>query len=317
MLDAAAMGSASASANSDAALTGGMSARDAIRAIREVLAKAGQTSAALDARLLVMLATGLTHEELILRDTYTLTSQEAVALRGFVARRVAGEPVSRIRGWREFWGLRFEISPDTLDPRPDSERVVETALALMSRCDHGTRAPVVVDVGTGTGCLLLAVLHERPDAKGIGIDRSLPALAIASRNARSLGLYNRAAFLCGDWSAPLAPGIADIVICNPPYIPEADIAVLAKDVRNFDPHLALAGGKDGLFAYRAICREVGRCVAPGGHVLFEVGAGQAEAVTDIVAASGFSVLREKSLPRVDLAGVERVVAARRQASGVA
>mgnify|MGYP005835972255 CR=1 FL=1 len=316
MLDAGAMQSAQAPANS-ATVFAGMTAREAIRAIRDVMTKAGQETASLDARLLVMLATGLTQEALILRDTHALTAHQAAALGGYVARRLAGEPVSRIRGWREFWGLRFDISPDTLDPRPDSEQVVATALALMSRRSLRTRPPVVVDLGTGTGCLLLAILHEWADAKGIGVDRSLQALAIAARNARSLGLHNRAAFLCADWSTALSPDIADIVICNPPYIPEAAIAALAKDVRNFDPHPALAGGEDGLSAYRAICRELGRVVAPGGYVVFEVGAGQAEAVSDIIAVSGLSVLREKTLPRMDLGGVERVVAAQRQAPTVA
>jgi release factor glutamine methyltransferase len=214
-----------------------------------------------------------------------------------VRRRAAREPVSRILGAREFWGLPFALSRGTLDPRPDSETLVEVALALVR--DRGATLRLV-DFGTGSGCLLLALLTELPNATGVGVDRAADAAAAARRNARALGLGGRASFLVGDWAEALL-GRFHLVIANPPYIPTAAIAGLEPEVAEHDPHLALDGGADGLAAYRALAAATGRLLAPGGHAVFEIGEGQGEAVTLIFEQAGLVY----SGAHADLAGRER------------
>jgi release factor glutamine methyltransferase len=295
-----------------AALAGiapGLTVQAALQEARVRLAAGGVAQAALDARLLVMLACGLSAEDIITSSGRPLAATEAHLLEDYLQRRLAGEPVSRIRGWREFWGLRFEITKDTLDPRPESECVVETALALTSMEAKGGLA---LDLGTGSGCLLIAFLHERPAFRGVAIDLNARALAVARGNAERQGLRNRIAFLCADWLAALAAGSAHVLICNPPYITREDISNLAPDVRNFDPNLALDGGACGLQAYRRIAGDAARVLRPRGYAVFEVGRGQAGAVAELLGNSGFQVLSGSELPLRDLGGVDRVVAARRQ-----
>jgi release factor glutamine methyltransferase len=219
----------------------------------------------------------------------------------YARRRLAREPVGRILGAREFWGLPFELSPETLEPRPDSETVVAAALGCFA--DRG--APLrVLDLGTGSGILLVALLHELPGAWGVGADRSHAALTTARRNAWRNGVGERAAFVAGDWSDALA-GRFDLIVSNPPYIPTADIAALSPEVRDHDPRAALDGGRDGLAAYRAILADVERLMAARSVLVVETGAGQAQSVTELASAHGFRVHAIAN----DLSGRSRAVVA--------
>jgi len=212
-----------------------------------------------------------------------------------LARRLQHEPVALILGHQGFWSLDFAVSADTLIPRADSETLVEAALAARPRLDR------VLDLGTGTGCLLLAVLSERPGAFGVGVDLVPAAASLAARNARALGLRNRSAMLCADWAAPLQ-GVFDLVLSNPPYIPAAEVASLMPDVARYEPSSALEGGADGLSAYRLLLGMLPRLLAPGGLAVFELGAGQAEDVSRLAEACGF-----RTALRPDLGGVPRAL----------
>jgi release factor glutamine methyltransferase len=221
-----------------------------------------------------------------------------------VLRRVlAHEPLSRVLGVREFWGRDFALSPETLDPRPESEVVIEAVIARRPERDRPCR---ILDLGTGSGCLLLALLSEFPAASGIGVDLVFGAAAAARRNAARLGLVDRASFVVGDWTAPLARRF-DVVVANPPYIASAAIPCLPPEVRDFDPHRALDGGSDGLDAYRAISAELPRLLASGGIFAGEIGQGQDRAVAGLITARGLAI--DAIIP--DLAGIPRCVVARR------
>ncbi|MDP2123149.1 MAG: peptide chain release factor N(5)-glutamine methyltransferase [Parvibaculum sp.] len=278
-----------------------MNTRDhAARMLGWRLKQAGLPTPELDARLLVRGVTGASEIEMIREPGAFITAAEEAVLASFETRRLAGEPVSRILGRREFWGLEFAVTPAVLDPRPDSETLVAAALDLL----RGIEAPRILDLGTGSGCLLLAVLHERADAHGLGIDISADALAVAQANAAALGLAPRAEFLQADWTAGVA-GPFDLVLSNPPYIASAEIATLDRDVRDHDPRRALDGGADGLDAYRALALALPPVLKPGGHAVIELGVGQAAAVAALFDAGGFSATRTLA----DLAGVPRVLVA--------
>lgn len=226
----------------------------------------------------------------------------AAALAGFVARRLKREPVFRIIGRREFWGLELQVTPAVLDPRADTETVVSAALAAMrGRADERLR---VLDLGTGSGAILCAVLHELKDATGWGVDRSPAACGVARANLAALGLAGRATIVEGDWAAALAERF-DLVVSNPPYIETAALAGLDPEVREHDPVLALDGGADGLDAYRAIASSLPRLLAPGGRVVLEVGSTQARAVAALLTDRGLVV---SSIVR-DLGGHQRAVVA--------
>jgi release factor glutamine methyltransferase len=278
-----------------------MTTRDhAFRMLAWRLKQADVCSPELDARLLTQAACNCSEIEMIREPGKKLTDAEMAVLAGFEERRLAREPVSRILGRREFWGLSFLVTPDTLDPRPDSETLVETALGLIG----GDESPLLLDLGTGTGCLLIALLHERQDARGIGLDLSQKALEIAKRNAVDLGVDARASFRHGGWSEDLGARF-DLVISNPPYIPASDIAGLDAEVRDHDPRLALDGGGDGLDAYRAIGIALPGLLAPLGHAVIELGQGQGDAVSAIFEAAGLDVSGIVS----DLGGVPRALVA--------
>ena len=202
----------------------------------------------------------LSPSELVSHPEREIEAVEGLRLRRSLARMVRGEPLSRILGWREFWGLDFALSPDTLDPRPESETMVEAVLARI-----GERAAplTILDLGTGTGCLLLALLSEFPAASGIGIDLSAGAAATARRNAEALGLGHRARFAVGSWGSALSARF-DVIVANPPYIARAALAGLAPEVVRYDPRLALDGGDDGLAAYRQIAAEMPERLAGDG-----------------------------------------------------
>ncbi|KIZ47376.1 MULTISPECIES: peptide chain release factor N(5)-glutamine methyltransferase [Rhodopseudomonas] len=259
-------------------------------------------SAELDARLLVGAALGLDLTGLIVAAARVLTPDEADRLAALAKRRLAGEPVARILGVREFWGLPLHLSAETLVPRPDTETVVEAALDVLRARPAG--GPIVLaDIGTGSGAILLALLTEWPAAFGIGTDISLSALRTAQANAVSLGLANRAGFVACDFCAALSGGF-DLIVSNPPYISSREIASLATEVRDHDPLRALDGGADGLDAYRQIVPEAARRLSPGGALVVEIGQGQGQDVGALMAAAGLTVVEP---PRPDLSGIFRAV----------
>jgi release factor glutamine methyltransferase len=259
----------------------------------------------LDARLLVGHALGLDHAALAASAGRILGAAEASAIAALARRRLAHEPVARILGVREFWSLDLRVDAATLVPRPETETVVEAALAAIDAHGDRARAMRIADLGTGSGAILLALLSELPNAFGVGSDASRSALAVARDNARRLGL-GRAAFVACDMGAALR-GPFDLIVSNPPYIASADIARLPPEVRLFDPHLALDGGPDGLDCYRAIARSVPALLKPDGLVIVELGAGQADAVTDLLIAAGLA----PRPARPDLNGVARALLAQR------
>lgn len=264
--------------------TGETTVAAALDAAASALAAAGVDSPRLEARLLLGHALGL-RQETLLRDRAARVN--AAPLGRLLARRADREPLAYILGRREFWGLPFAVSPATLIPRPDSETVVAAALACFPEREQ---VRSVLDLGTGTGCLLLAVLAEFRSARGIGVDRVPAAAALASRNAGMLGLQDRANVLAGNWADPIA-GRFDLVLCNPPYIPRADIGGLAPEVAVFEPPSALDGGIDGLDAYRAVLPELPRLLVRSGVALVECGFGQAGAVGELARAAGLDPAR--------------------------
>lgn len=266
--------------------------RDAARR----LAAAGVDSPRLDARLLLGEALG---RQVWPHDSGTADADAVARFEALLARRLAREPVSRILGRRGFWTLDLAITPDTLDPRPDSEALIEAALAAFAGHAPPRR---ILDLGTGTGCLLLAALAEFPEATGVGVDRSAGAVATARENARRNTLENRARFEALDWD-DMPQGEADLILSNPPYIAEAEIARLEPEVARFDPPGALAGGSDGLDAYRSLVRVLRRLLAAKGVAVLELGIGQRSTVTLLARAAGFRVIGVHQ----DLAGVERAL----------
>ncbi len=257
----------------------------------------------LDARLLIGAALDLDHTGLAVQATRKITDDEAKAIDRSAQRRIAHEPVARILGSKEFWGLDLRISEATLVPRPDTETVVEAALEILRSESRTTRSPRIADIGTGSGAILLALLSERREATGVGTDISAAALATAELNAQRLGLADRASFVQCDYAAGLS-GLFDLIVSNPPYIRSADIAALDPDVRDHDPRLALDGGDDGLTAYRTIIPQAAGLLAGHGFLIFEVGHDQSTPVSKIMRAAGLTV---SSAPRIDLGGVHRAV----------
>jgi release factor glutamine methyltransferase len=264
------------------------------------LTAAGIASPALDARLLVCAATGLGHERLIGEPDRVVSVGEVDRLEAMIARRIGREPVSRILGEREFWGRNFTVAPSTLDPRPDSETLVELALDLAG--SQNSPRPTIVDLGTGTGCLLISLLADLHNAQGIGIDIDAAALTVAASNARRHLAPGRAHFVCGDWMDPIG-GSVDLIIANPPYIETDEIAHLAPEVAEYDPRRALDGGGDGLDAYRRIAEAAMAHINPGGALLLEIGSGQEARVGELLIEGGFSVAGTRS----DLSGTIRCI----------
>ena len=254
-----------------------------------------------DARHLLALA--LDHTAPVLpHEDVDITSGQWYRLDQLIERRIKGEPISRIRGYREFYSLDFHINPATLDPRADSETLVEAALRVLgdADCPAPRVAPRVLDLGTGSGCLLLAILANAPTASGIGVDIQEAAAEMARQNAERLGLASRADFQVRSWDDGL-DGQFDLVISNPPYIPRSDIAGLMDEVRLYDPILALDGGDDGLDAWRALAPVIARRLYPHGVALVEIGQGQGEAVAGIFDHHGLRLTHQW----LDLAGVTR------------
>ncbi|MFN3624635.1 MAG: peptide chain release factor N(5)-glutamine methyltransferase [Hyphomicrobium sp.] len=282
---------------------------EAARAAQRTLAAAGIEDAGRDARLLLAAASGCTSADIIAHPERALSETERARLAGMLDRREAHEPVSRILGEREFYGRRFALSPATLDPRPDSETLIETVLAIARREGWQDKPVRILDIGTGTGCLLLTLLAELPRARGLGTDISPEALATAAANAKALGVADKATFELRDVLDGVA-GPFDLVVSNPPYIPSGEIAGLQREVRDYDPRAALDGGADGLDIYRRIAAGLDQVLA--GWVVLEVGAGQAGAVADLL-QQAFVKTRKAELSRhSDLGGHTRCVALRLQ-----
>lgn len=264
---------------------------------RQELENAGVPTAAMDARLLLAHAMGCAPEAL-LSGVAVAASPEQV-FRQLIARRAAREPVARILGYRDFWKDRFRVTPDTLDPRGDTETVIEAVLALRPQRESVTS---ILDLGTGTGCLLLSLLREFSVAQGLGVDLSRAALDVAEANASLLGLADRARFMNSDWFAAIE-GTFDLIVSNPPYISSGDRARLMPEVREHDPALALFAGQDGLEAYRTILPRAGQYLAPKGLLALEIGTGQAPAIQALGDAAG---LVHRGTVN-DLAGIPRVL----------
>lgn len=274
--------------------------RDIMREAAQRLSAAGIEGASRDARLLLAHAMRIEPIDVILRETDAVDPVLLTAFEQLVARRETGEPVSRIRGWREFYGRRFIISPGVLDPRPETELLVTEGI---KRLPPGGR---VLDLGTGSGCILLSVLDERADASGVGVDLSGDAVAIAQTNAGALGVAARASIIHRSYADEL-DGSFDLALSNPPYISRAEVETLAPDVRNHDPAMALSPGDDALEAYRTILSAMPGWLKPGGWIGFEVGMGQASDVAALMTGAGL----ERVAPFEDLADIPRAVFGRR------
>src|SRR4051794_172074 len=246
---------------------------EARRALATRFAAAGLDSPELDARLLVGHALQLDLTGLVTQGGHGLSSEEVQRLEALAERRLAGEPVARILGAKEFWGLELQLSADTLVPRPDTETVVELALDHLSAGGDLNRPLHIADLGTGSGAILLALLSELPEAYGVGTDISTAALQTARDNACALRLGARTGFVACSYESALS-GCFDLIVSNPPYIPSADIDGLAIDVRGHDPHRALDGGPDGLDAYRTLIPQAAGRLRTGGALIVEVGRGQ-------------------------------------------
>ncbi len=273
------------------------------RAVARSLRDAGIEAPEVDARLLIGYALGLDRTELAAASGRVLSGVEVQRVVVLTERRLRGEPVALIVGEKEFWGLSFRVTPATLIPRPETETVVEAALAAIDEAGPRTRSLRIADLGVGSGAILLALLSELPNAFGVGTDLAIEALAVARQNAQRLMLEDRAAFLRSDFARALRGGF-DGVVSNPPNIETPDIAVRAGAVRDHEPRLALDGGTDGLDAYRRIARQSNDLLAPGGHLIVEIGKGQETAVADLFQCAGLALARP---PVRDLAGMPRVL----------
>jgi len=268
-----------------------------LRAGTARLAAAGVEGAGRDARLLLAHAAGIPADRLTLHLAEPAGAGVAEGFAAALAARAARQPLAQITGERLFWGRSFRVTPDTLDPRPETEVLVQAALA----------APFarVLDLGTGTGCILLSLLADRPGATGLGVDASAAALAVAAANAARLGLAERAELRLSDWFGAVT-GRFDLIVANPPYIAADEIAGLAPEVRDWEPRAALTPGGDGLAACRAIAAGAAGHLSPGGRILIEIGPSQAAAVAELLRGGGLTVTAVLS----DLDGRDRVIAAR-------
>ena len=277
---------------------------EAISLLAQAFHTAGIEAADVDGRLLVGHALHLDRARLIAQSDRILEAREINVISALAARRLKREPVSRILGQKEFWSIALAITPDVLVPRPESETVVEGALDFVVRGGLRMEKLRILDIGTGSGALLLALLRELPNATGTGTDISTGALKVARENAARCGVEGRCTFVVCD-IASVVEGPFDLLVSNPPYIAHNEITSLAPEVKNYDPMVALDGGDDGLAAYRAIAADAKRLLAPGARMFVELGAGQEAAVRDLFTNVGLIA----GIARTDLAGIPRVLGA--------
>ena len=268
-------------------------------AAKDRLKDAGIDQPSIDARLMLEVAAGVTRTEIVTDPYRELTAEQAAMLDDFLSRRARREPVSHIIGRKGFWKILLQVNKNVLTPRPETEVIVDEVLKAFPE----NMAFSMLDLGVGSGTILLAVLAERPAAKGLGVDASSEALAVARDNAANLDLNNRAALLHGDWTAGLSDESFDVVVSNPPYIPSAVIETLEPEVRDHEPRLALDGGADGLDAYRLLAPEILRVLKPGGMFAVEIGYDQSKAVEALFTAAGAKQVRTIK----DLSTHDRVV----------
>lgn len=280
------------------------------RSLTQQFRAAGLDSANTDARILIGHTLSLDHTALATAGDRPLDAEERKVIAALARRRLAREPVARIIGRKEFWSLPLSINASTLVPRPETETVVEVALAAIDASGRRTLALGIADLGTGSGALLLALLSELPNATGIGTDISVDALMTARANAQQLGI-TRAAFIAGDMARPLGAPL-DLIVSNPPYIATGEFAALAPEVRAFDPRSALDGGADGLNCYRSLTASAPALLKPGGALVVEIGIGQADDVARLFSAAGLAL----EPPQPDLNGIPRVLLARKPSSGL-
>jgi release factor glutamine methyltransferase len=277
--------------------------------VQGALSKAGLVNPALEAKWLIAGALGRDNSFATLHPTYAPSPEEEGVIQEWLSRRLKGEPLSRLKGVREFWSLPFHLNEHTLDPRPETERLVEGVLNWV-----GTRTRDswrILDLGTGSGCLLITLLHELKKATGVGIDLSGAALEMAQTNAILNGVETRATFQQGNWGEGQL-GSFDIIVSNPPYIPLQEKDTLAQDVLLFDPSLALFGGTDGLECYRHLVNDMKRLLSPGGVAVLEIGYGQRDEVEALLSSAGFYPL----FVLKDLAGIDRIIGVRSVPPGV-
>jgi release factor glutamine methyltransferase len=285
-------------------LKDGASVLEALNLLAQAFRTAGIEDADVDARLLVGHALHLDRARLIAQSDRILEAREINVISALAARRLKREPVSRILGQKEFWSIALAITPDVLVPRPETETVVEGALDFVVRGGLRMEKLRILDIGTGSGALLLALLRELPNATGTGTDISTGALKVARENAARCGVEGRCTFVVCD-IASVVEGPFDLLVSNPPYIAHNEITSLAPEVKNYDPTVALDGGDDGLAAYRAIAADAKRLLAPGARMFVELGAGQETAVRDLFTNVGLIA----GIARTDLAGIPRVLGA--------
>lgn len=274
-----------------------MKLADLLQQTRQLLAAHDTASPGLETRFLIGDLLDLTPTDLI-DGRLSLSAEQLKLVHDAIARRLAGEPVSRILGYREFYGRKFFLSPATLDPRPDSETLIEAVLSRLR-----TASPRILDLGTGTGCLILTLLQEIPGSTGIGIDLSAEACLTARKNASFHRLESRVEIRHGDWCDSLEDESFDLIVSNPPYIPTSVVPILSPEVATHDPILALDGGEDGLASYKILLPTLKKFLASEGSAFFEIGQGQKEEIARLAAKSGATLSRVWN----DLGGIERVL----------
>ena len=278
----------------------GSTVNSAKRFLLNQFREAGLDTPDLDARALLIAATGFTHSDLITRGTEGLPPNALELISDYASRRLGGEPVDHILGYREFYGRRFKVSKDVLSPRPETEMLVDAALELLK----GKPSPRIIDLGTGSGAIIISILAETKIVRGVAVDLSKTALEIAKENAAVHNVADCLTLLQVSWLDPVS-GPFDIILSNPPYITAAAIEELDKEVKGFDPDLALSGGEDGLTAYRAIIAKAGNYLSPDGILLFEIGYDQGSSVSDLLFEAGFTDISVHK----DLSGHDRMIKA--------
>lgn len=278
----------------------GQNVTEAKRHLTTQFREAGLETAHLDARLLVMAATGFSHTDMIARGNEVPTAEAHILISQYATRRLAGEPIDHILGYREFYGRNFKVNKDVLSPRPETEMLVDAALEILKKKPEAR----IMDLGTGSGAIIISILAGADQARGVAVDMSAAALSVAQQNAKAHSVDDRLTFLEGSWFGP-AQGRFDIILSNPPYITDAAMDELATEVSEFDPDLALRGGQDGLIAYRAIISQASNYLEPTGTLLFEIGYDQGRSVSQLLETHRFTAI----FVLKDLSGHDRMIKA--------